>query len=129
MIAISLLFVRMLRCGASKSDGAALLPPKTGARALLAIEETNMSDKELRLLGYEPEILSFQSKPDLMAIRCKLIEGTPTGTRRTDKRVQLGLTTRDAMKLLLLLQNLRDDLKLRVEGKPTKTVIPPKGHH
>ena len=104
--------------------------PKACARALLAIEETAMSrDTEIVLLGYEPEVLSYQSKPDLMAICCKLIERVPgeKKIRRTDKRVRLGLTTRDAMKLLRLLQSLQSDLGLNVQGKPTKTVIPPKG--
>lgn len=102
--------------------------PKAEARALLAIEEAAMSN-ETKLLGYEPEVLSFPSKPDLMAIRCRLIEMTPTGTRRTDKCVQLHLRTRDAMKLLRLLQNLQKDLNLPpASGQSTKMVIPPKGH-
>jgi hypothetical protein len=105
--------------------------PEACARALLAIEETTMKrDEEIVLLGYEPVVLSYRSKPDLMAISCKLIERIPgeDKTRRTDKRVRLGLTIRDAMKLLRLLQNLQKDLDLPpAAGQSTKMVIPPKG--
>jgi hypothetical protein len=89
-----------------------------------------MKREDIALLGYDPAVVSYPNKPDLIGIYCKLIEPIPgeKKARRTDKLLRLGLTIQDAMKLLRLLQRLQNDLGLSPEDRPSTTVvIPPKG--
>jgi hypothetical protein len=105
---------------------AIIAAPKAKTRALLAIEETAMTpDIAIALLACDPRIIEPHDTPNSVTLRFQIVDQTPNGPQRSGKYAHLGVTIRDAMKLLVYLQTLAAQRKLRVEAETVVIEVPP----
>ena len=79
---------------------------------------------EIDISGYAPNLVVNRARTQIL-IDCEMVEHTAEGPRRSGKRIHLGLTIDDAMRLLALLKDAQRRLELPdYPLSPTMTEVP-----
>lgn len=82
---------------------------------------------EIAIMGCDPSLAhpSSGDTPQSVTLRMTIVEKGEQGNQRTGKVALVGMTTQDAMRLLVLLQRLQSQWRLELPSEPATYVQVP----